>query len=129
MIIITVEGTPAPQGSKKHVGHGRMVESSKKLPAWRTALIQACREQYHGPPLDCPVMVTGTVWMPRPKRPRFQHPAVMPDLDKIQRAIGDALQYGGIVKDDARITHWNIQKTYETPTHAPGAQLTIQEIT
>lgn len=129
MITITVEGRAAPQGSKRALGRGRVVEMSKHLPAWRTALIRACREQYQGPPLDCPVSITGTVWINKPKRPRFQHPAVPPDLDKIQRSIGDALQYGGVLKDDARITHWNITKTYETTTHPPGAQLTIKELT
>lgn len=29
-----VIGLPAPQGSKKHVGHGVMVESSKKVKPW-----------------------------------------------------------------------------------------------
>ena len=31
----TVNGLPAPQGSHKHVGGGRMVESSKKVKPWR----------------------------------------------------------------------------------------------
>lgn len=29
-----------------------------------------------------------------------------PDLDKIQRAVGDALQLAGVIKDDAQITVW-----------------------
>ena len=31
MIEIKVIGLPAPQGSKRHVGHGVMIESSKKV--------------------------------------------------------------------------------------------------
>lgn len=30
-----VFGLPAPQGSKRHVGEGRMVESSKRVKPWR----------------------------------------------------------------------------------------------
>lgn len=30
-----VPGRPAPQGSKRHVGHGIMVESSRDLGPWR----------------------------------------------------------------------------------------------
>ena len=30
-----VLGLPAPQGSKRHVGEGRMVESSKRVKPWR----------------------------------------------------------------------------------------------
>ena len=33
-----VVGDPAPQGSKKHVGNGRFIESSKKLAPWRAAV-------------------------------------------------------------------------------------------
>ena len=33
-----VFGHPAPKGSKRHVGGGRMIESSKRLPGWAQAL-------------------------------------------------------------------------------------------
>ena len=32
-------GIPAPQGSKRHVGNGIMIEQSASLPAWRNQLI------------------------------------------------------------------------------------------
>lgn len=35
---------PAPQGSKKHVGHGVMVEVSKYLQPWRKSVDAAARE-------------------------------------------------------------------------------------
>ena len=38
MITFHVSGTPAPQGSKRHVGGGRMIESSKKVEPWREAV-------------------------------------------------------------------------------------------
>ena len=34
-LTIVAYGQPAPQGSKRHVGKGVMVESSKKLRPWR----------------------------------------------------------------------------------------------
>ena len=34
----TVHGLPAPQGSKRHVGKGVMVESSKYVKPWREAV-------------------------------------------------------------------------------------------
>ena len=36
-----VYGTPAPQGSKRHVGRGVMVESSKKVAPWRQDVVAA----------------------------------------------------------------------------------------
>ena len=44
MIWFFVPGVPAPQGSKRHVGNGRMVESSKDLPAWRHSVGWKARE-------------------------------------------------------------------------------------
>lgn len=38
MIRFRVNGVPAPQGSKRHVGGGRMVESSKAVGPWREAV-------------------------------------------------------------------------------------------
>ena len=40
-LVITVHGTPAPQGSKRHVGRGIMVESSAKVKPWREAVKHA----------------------------------------------------------------------------------------
>jgi crossover junction endodeoxyribonuclease RusA len=40
MIFHVVGLTPAPQGSKRHVGGGRMVESSAKVRPWREAVRQ-----------------------------------------------------------------------------------------
>ena len=38
MITFWIDGNPGSQGSKRHVGNGRLVESDKKLPAWRKAI-------------------------------------------------------------------------------------------
>ena len=35
----TSTGIPAPQGSKRHVGRGIMIEASKSLPAWREQVV------------------------------------------------------------------------------------------
>ena len=39
-----VVGLPAAQGSKRHVGNGVMVESSKALKPWRSAVAEAARD-------------------------------------------------------------------------------------
>lgn len=52
-------------------------------------------------------------------------PAGPPDLDKIQRGIGDALTGAGTIKDDARIVHWDIRKVWAD--NVPGANLTITQ--
>lgn len=37
-IVFYAEGVPAPQGSKTHVGGGRLIESSRQVGAWRDAV-------------------------------------------------------------------------------------------
>lgn len=50
---IIVHGIPAPQGSKRHLGNGVMVEMSKKVKPWREAVkwaaIEAGVKTIHGP--------------------------------------------------------------------------------
>ena len=94
-----VPGTPAPQGSKRHVGDGRMVESSKDLPAWRSSVAWAARAA-HGSraamdgPLAMELSFTFPMPASRPKRDRVRGVkwrTVKPDLDKLCRAVFDAL--------------------------------------
>ncbi len=124
-ITLTIIGRPAGQGSKRHVGGGRMIEQSKYLPAWRRACIDQMRQQYDGEPLDGPLEVTATFYLKRPKKPKFSAPAVPPDADKLIRAIGDALTQARVVVDDARITTWHATKQYATGQ--TGATITIKE--
>lgn len=122
-----VAGTPAPQGSKKHVGRGIMVESSKKLPAWRATLKTHLTQEWAGnAPLDTPLEVTATFYMPRPKRPRFPKPAVHPDTDKLCRDLGDSLEQSGVVANDSRITTWHASKKYHRDGWT-GVRIRIQE--
>jgi hypothetical protein len=48
-------GDPAPQGSKRHVGGGRLVESSKRVAPWRDTVLSAAFGV--GDCLDGPIVV------------------------------------------------------------------------
>lgn len=90
-----VPGRPAPQGSKRHVGRGVLVESSKEVGPWRERVALAAHQAMGGRPLfDGPVSVVLNFVLPRPKSaPKTRTPAATkrPDLDKLERAILDAL--------------------------------------
>ena len=122
LITFWVDGIPAPQGSKRHVGNGRLVESSKALPAWRKAIEDTVRQVFQGEPIDQPVTVRADFFVPRPKRPRFLVPATAPDLDKLQRALGDGLERGGLLANDSRIVRWVTSKQFGERT---GCQVTV----
>lgn len=111
MIEFEVIGLPAPQGSKKHVGNGIMVETSPNLKPWRSALSQAARDvSKEVGMLDEPLTLEVSFRFPMPKsrkkavREAGWGPKVSaPDLDKLLRSVGDGLQEGGLIRNDALI--------------------------
>ena len=114
-VVFFAEGRPAPQGSKKSVGRGRFVEASKYLPAWRAAVVSAARLAYTGEPISVPCRLRVVVFMDKPKKPKFDvAPGVMPDVDKLARAIADALKIGGVIEDDQLIVSLEIDKMWAT---------------
>lgn len=142
MIEIVVRGIPAPQGSKRHVGGGRMIESSKAVGPWREAIrAETQRAMDHGnrPPLSGPVAIRAWFFLPRPKghyrTGRNAHllrvgapvrPAGTPDLDKLARAVLDGLTMGGAWKDDGQVVELHAGKYYEAG--AIGCKIEITEV-
>lgn len=138
VIQITVYGTPAPQGSKRFVGHaksgrGIMVESSAKVKPWREAVKWAVLSL---PPETCrisgPVDVEMVFTLPKPKsalRSRRTWPDRKPDLSKLVRSTEDALTDGGAWEDDARVVRLTASKVFpgegEGSLGLPGCQIRI----
>jgi crossover junction endodeoxyribonuclease RusA len=100
-------GTPAPQGSKRHVGHGIMVESSKQVRPWREAVKAAAFGA--GCCLDGPLCVAMVFTLPRPKSARRVDvsPFRTPDLSKLARSTEDAITEAGLWADDARVADYH----------------------
>jgi len=114
-MIITVHGTPAPQGSKRHVGRGVMIESSKMVKPWREAVKWAAIEVLVGAGFTGPVTVEVDFYFPHPKtgKRRATH-SVKPDIDKLLRSTFDALKDAGVFEDDSRICDVTARKHYAT---------------
>lgn len=127
-----VPGTPAPQGSKRHVGGGRMIESSAAVGDWRSVVAWSAANAYTGAPLDGAAVLVVEFVMPRPKslpkrKPTPPH-TKRPDVDKLLRAIGDALT-GVIYADDSLLTGKHASKRYAEPDETPGARILVGPIT
>lgn len=120
-----VRGIPAPQGSKRHVGKGVMIEQSKRVKPWRAAVKEAAliaMNKQSGFPLDEPINVQVIFTFQRPKshlnakgslKPKSPiHHITHPDVDKLVRSTGDALVEAGMIKDDRLIFRLRASKHY-----------------
>lgn len=121
----TVHGVPAPQGSKRHVGNGVMVESSKAVKPWREAVKWAALRALEFDtgsglyPIDAPVRLTLEFRLPAPKSASRAKlalgPCRKPDIDKLLRSTLDAITDAGLIVDDARVVEVVMRKVYGQP--------------
>ena len=136
-ITFTVAGmAPAPQGSKRHVGKGVMVESCRMVKPWRYLVSQAAVEtgvaMMRGPvTLSCVFLFArpnghfrkdGSL---KPSAPRWM--AVKPDASKLLRSTEDALSKL-LYEDDARIVSVTGAKRYVVDGEHPGAIITLIQL-
>ncbi|MCM1964906.1 RusA family crossover junction endodeoxyribonuclease [Streptomyces sp. G1] len=132
VVVVRAYGTPAPQGSKTHVGGGRMIESSAALAPWRRAVtVQAttARNRVRGwRRITGPVEISAVFTLARPashfgtgrnagmlRRAAPARPSSVPDLSKLIRAAEDSLTDAGIWQDDALVVGYrSVAKHYVT---------------
>lgn len=124
--VAEVAGMPAPQGSKRHVGHGILIESSKKVAPWRDSVITAIHAAHDGPwPMFAKheaVFVQLHFTLPAPKSVRktvANFPSKIPDLDKLIRSTLDGVTVAGLWVDDGQAVSVFASKSY--PVGVKGA--------
>lgn len=129
MIQFVVHGVPAPQGSKRHVGRGILVESSKKVAPWREAVKwEAIRVHQGRPPMDGPLHVDIAFFVPRPKSTKKGAQPITRtsgDIDKLQRSTFDAITDSGMIRDDSQIVSVDVTKEFVGPDDSPRAEIGI----
>ena len=110
-LVITVTGRPAPQGSKRLGEHGQMLEQSRYLPAWRSAVVRDTYRAYRDlgiGPEGLPVFAEGPLVV---SIEFYLSPAQLtlgridgpPDLDKLCRSTWDALTHARMWTDDGQV--------------------------
>jgi crossover junction endodeoxyribonuclease RusA len=137
---IAVNGIdPAPQGSKRHVGNGRMVEASKRVKPWRQAVAASAQQQMREQKCS---LITGACSVSiefRFKRPKShfttngqlkanapEHYIVKKnDIDKACRSTLDALSDGGVFADDCLVVRLVADKRYCFLHEPPGALISV----
>lgn len=135
-LIIRPQGTPIPKGSMRHIGNGRMIDQTKVKP-WmnsvRSAALLSAKEQGITEMIDVPVSVFIEFYFPRPaaaKNRLYPHKRSVGDIDKLSRAVLDALQPTrteiGILTDDSLVVDLSAHKRY-TETYT-GAWIVVKEL-
>ncbi len=128
MIAFTVHGEPIPQGSKTRTRWGGIREDNPRTKPWRaTVAADAALAMNRRPLLAGAVALEAVFTFPRPKAhygtgrnagtvkaSAPTHHTKTPDLDKLLRALGDALT-GIVVRDDSQLSRVTATKVYGKP--------------
>jgi len=141
-VTFTVLGTPIAQGSKRHVGRGIMVESSKHLKPWRALVSGEAHQAMNGrAPLAGPLNLNVTFRFTRPKShyrtgrhhatlkpdaPTF-HTSV-PDVEKLVRSVNDSLADAGVMRNDSQVATVHARKVYARDGELPGAYIVVEPL-
>lgn len=146
VLAVHVVGTPKQQGSKRGFvvpGKGDrkaravVVDDNKKpLKDWRTDVVLGCQRAIEAAtdvqwPLVGPVAVRVVFAMPKPARPKWLWPAVKPDVDKLERAVLDAMTDAGVWADDAQVVDLHAVKQYPSADLGqlvPGVRITVHRV-
>lgn len=147
---LTVDGTPASQGSKS-IGHGfggraTIIDGSSnqyraKLHDWRTAVkaagLKLLSDAGWPAPMDGPIEATIRFVMPRPtgKAKRYIWAQSSIDVDKLTRSTLDGLgpeagknQGGGacVIINDSRVCRLTVEKVWALKGEPTGATITMR---
>lgn len=129
-----VIGRPAPQGSKRAFvrnGRANLVEvAGATLKTWRADVEAAARAALSEEPiLEDPVEVHIGFRLPRPKsRPDGDWHGTRPDVDKLTRAVLDAMTTASVWTDDCLVADLRVWKRYTPAGSEPGASISVRRI-
>lgn len=137
---VRVYGTAVTQGSKKgfvnpkNPKHAIVVDDNPPaLKSWRqdvaAATAKAVAEQGWVKLVDRAASVRLLFILDRPKSwPLIDTlPRKQPDLDKLVRAVFDALKAGGAYKDDSQVVSLRADKRFST-TQQPGVHIRVRDL-
>lgn len=131
-LVLWVAGIPATQGSKRVV-RGRMIEvSGQKLKTWRqlvTLVAHNYRTRHGGETLSGPVTAVLSFRLPKPRTNTTPHPIGRNtgDIDKLTRAVFDALTDAQIWGDDSQVVNTHASKLWATHAHEAGVRISIRQ--
>lgn len=112
--MIFVPGLPIAQGSKNAYKRGTkivLVETAKGLKEWRATVAEYAAILEYDVLDEEAITITLMFMLPAPKKTKRRYPTTKPDIDKLSRAILDALT-GVWYKDDSQVVKLEAEKVY-----------------
>ena len=139
-LIADIVGVPVPQGSKRVV-RGRLIDANQQsLREWRHIVGAAVTFDANGRMLRGPLVVILDFYLGRPKhhfgsgknegrlKPSAPlYPSKTPDIDKLVRAVLDALT-GVIFQDDSQVVRLRAAKYFASDERLPGVRVHVKEL-
>jgi len=133
-----VYGQAEPAGSKRSVGHRRIIDANPKAADWKRQVAQVVGHAFDGNRLlEGPLRLQLVFYRPRPanhygtgrnqgqvKTSAPWYPITRPDAGKLARGVEDALT-GIIWADDSQIVDERLFKLYGSPARV---EITIREM-
>lgn len=144
-----MEGVPRAQGSMTagvtRDGRPYIRHSNNSMLEWRRTVAERARDELldldlydETFPLEGPLYLNLIFWMPRPQSHYFKSGnlrpdapewhAIMPDKDKLIRAVFDALTMGGVWHDDKQVSDGHYSKKYIEESCPPGVDITLYKL-
>jgi len=139
-LTFVIYGLPAPQGSKRHMGNGILIESSKAVKPWRQDVKHAalnCIPHDWDTTLPMALSVVFRFKRPqahigkrglKPSAPQHCTSARAGDIDKLCRSLMDGLT-GVAYDDDRQVVRVIAEKRYTAGDEPQGALITLMPLT
>lgn len=138
-----VPGRPAPKGSMDVMPNGRLMQNNERSDEWQATVANACRREVatlpgrpgrwvmqDGYPVTSPVVVSLVFAFLMPSKPKFPVPATVKtgDIDKLTRAVLDALTVAGVYADDALVCESHQWARYVPTKDLEGVAIEVRAL-
>lgn len=109
------------------MAEGRDYKAQKAFEQWRSSITAVAKTIYRGEPSSDLLMATYHFFLPMPANPKYwRAPGTPPDLDKLIRAVNDALT-GVVFRNDSQIVRdGGSGKFWAPPDSGVGPHLRIE---
>ena len=129
-----IPGPPVGKGRPRATVRGGHVRTytPKKTAHWEAVAASTLMAGWDGPPLDCPVSVGILALFPRPQRmlwkrkPMPREPYCQaPDVDNVCKAVLDALEKSGVVRNDKFVWSVDVLALYCDGEETPRVEVRV----